>query len=368
MALRSARWGPRRGVEWAMRSAGVVLAVVVMLGACGDNLVGIEVFEDRLQAAYCESLVRRGSMPDFATCVASTRVATASLDTLVSDVNAKIVKYDASAATACVDYVASHGWAFGPFDNESPCPLGVDCSPPMLPDPGPCSDVFAGTLAIGAPCFVTGECNPGGTIDGAYCSRETCDPTTDCCMGICTPDTAMDCPYLGCPGGMYCAVSTTAVPTCKPNGEVGDEAGGPRGKLGAPCDGSFSSCASGMYCAVSVGSTTGVCQSAAAIGQACDPTLPACSSYGPCCVYDGWCDPSTATCQPPQPVGAACIPNLTYCVAGAQCDGTTCRKIPLAGDPCDPTGADAFASCESPLQCTGTPPVCTLPPPPAACF
>ncbi len=302
--------------------------MLAVVGCSSDGGVAVGDYLAKLQAAFCKRDTACHDYPDVATCNAAFQVADDYYLTMVAAVGRKEVTYDASAASACIDEIASGGCAFTGFQVTHDS----------------CSKVFTGTIAIGGPCSETAEC-----VAPAVCafSNVTCNPFTACCAGTCSapPAVAIGAACMqssDCVDGAYCAQSTkkcAAIATTE----------------AAACDG-FDGCANPMVCSYDVNTNTfSTCYTPAAKHATCDPTL-----FIPCAESDEYCDATTHTCADDLIVGAPCGgSNGAQCLGYEYCGGPNfhCVAKPAAGEACTVSGG--FSNCLGSLECTNN--VCTLP-------
>lgn len=218
-------------------------------------------------------------------------------------------KYDAQAASACVQEAASLA---------SGCHSWVDPTRKALN--AACDPVFTGSLQLGQPCNNDVQCASGPNGEHRLCTyskstaSQVCTAITrgkagDACTETCTElaDGQFDCSDLQ--GG--------AVTACFTN--------------------------DGLHC-----SSTGTCAAQLSVGQSCT------SSFD--CKSGTHCDLMSGQCAAQLPLGGACFEDKD-CVAGAFCNMTTSQ--------CEAQRSDG-ASCTTSNQCksdqcvqSGTQAVCS---------
>lgn len=203
------------------------------------------------------------------------------------------VKYDASAAGACMSQVPAYAKG---------CLQGSLAS-------AACDSVFVGTVPEGGACTQSSECvePPGG---GADCDQGKCVPEKrgvagDACGWTCTEQGSS----TSCSGtsgdsntrcftndGLYCESTSN---TCKQRIAIG----------GSGCDWE-ESCVDGAFC------QSQVCTAQKAVGEACVNEDE--------CTSSAYCD---QTCLTKKPLGASCTDDFAdeECADGA-CEGGKCAK------------------------------------------
>ncbi len=227
-------------------------------------------------------------------------------------------------------------------------------------EPGPCREVFTGTIADGTACFLNEECIsrycdtasgcPGvckpAVAEGEVCViSDQCIPGAKCVLGRCTffsaPVTAGgDCD----PDEDWCAYGLF----CHP----GTEQCTARLAAGSECDGSHElECAQGTIC-MGINQDKDICVTLTVVeaaGEVCDYNDGRiCAAYeNLSCAIDDF-QSFTGTCAPAPGLGETCFDAdemvLTVCdmfgdlycdmSAGFQVDGT-CRAKKAGGNPCD---------------------------------
>ncbi|MBK9000045.1 MAG: hypothetical protein IPM35_30370 [Myxococcales bacterium] len=203
------------------------------------------------------------------------------------------VKYDASAAGACMGQVPAYakGCLQGSLDSAA------------------CESVFVGTVPQGGTCTQSAECvaPPGGDADcdQGKCVEEKRGLAGDACGWTCTEQGSS----TSCSGtsgdsntrcftndGLYCESSSN---TCKQRVAIG----------AGPCD-SAASCVDGAFC------QSQTCTAQKAVGEACTDHDE--------CTSSAYCE---QTCLTKKPLGAACTDDFAdeECADGA-CEGGKCVK------------------------------------------
>jgi Dickkopf N-terminal cysteine-rich region len=300
--------------------------VLAACGGGGGGSIPIGDLEVRFQRAFCAEGVHCGSFPNQASCLASVFV---DFGQWKAGIQSRRIIYDGAAAAACLDMLATQDCAQSTVE-------------PSNPDA--CVRTFQGTLAEGAPCFLSVECV------SANCDRGKCDPAATCCQGTCGPPD-IPIPQGGaCGVGGHCAADTY----CK-SGATGGLTCQPAIAVGQPCS-AIDVCALGSICHLAAGNGTGVCgNSYPKRGEDCDLAIL------PCDEDTDTCDATTKKCVVRAAVGAACQ-STTDCVLYAKCDPATrkCVASSLAGGLC----ADK-SDCLGSLSCTAG--ICEKPAPEPIC-
>jgi hypothetical protein len=311
-----------------------MLSAALLFAACGGgggSTATVRDFLDSTHDSLCDFQVRCGAFPDKATCLAVTFSNTEQA-TILADVEAGRVDYDADQAGACLDVIE-----------------GLGCDTGSLLDStlaATCNAVFSGHVAIGATCVNDEQC-----VDGADCQKaSSCTAADTCCAGSCVaaPDTEVamggDCSQnRNCVAGTYCSRANTC------DARITEE--------GATCD-SFSACAAPLVCNI-VATAMGTCYKPVGHDETCDPQV----LLGPCADIADYCDATTLKCTSRGKDGDACDANNSdSCVAYATCQVGICKDRPVAGEGCV---VDSARACLGDLGCVND--VCTAPPAATAC-
>ena len=233
-------------------------------------------------------------------------------------INAGKVIYDAAATAVCFAAM-----------RETECALLNDGPPNAA-----CDEVFTGTVAPGANCYMTEEC----LGSNAECNDGDCQ--LQCCLGSCEAAAAL---YESCADGKRCVEGAHCVtlPTSGQFCQAGD--------LSSPCNSSYE-CDTALWCDMS--GATGSC-------AADFPANSSCSDDRQCpapqiCVGD---DASTGigNCAEVSTLSAPCDNECFgpyYCHAIGDAIGD-CRELPGIGGNC------AIANrCAGTLRCNGTTNLC----------
>jgi len=309
-------------------------ALALTLAACGGgggNGIAFADLEAAALTATCNYLVACQEMPDQTTCHATLRSQESLFPTMRVDIAAGRVKYNPTAARACIDGLAgirsctriAFASVFGAA--ESPCAL-----------------VFSGTLPLGSACFFEEECTGSDT-----CTKSCA--TSGCCEGTCAAGPT------SVPAGGDCSDPTIQV--CDPGTACQQD---PQTlalictKLAPP----GASCMSASACAYPYVCDSpdpflqpGVCAAPPGPGESCS------ISYL-CNDLRDSCDTATNICTANTPVGGSCANGSGQCVGYARCDGATCLAQGRPGESCVEEGA---SGCLGSLECDATL-HCTLPP------
>ena len=297
-----------------------ILLLATALTACTSAGQSVTDFYTSFDDTYCAAEVACDRQPDDATCkLALSNVTTSDQATLIADVNAGIVKFDAAAANACLDQLMA-----------APCEHANDWVS--------CLDAaFTGTVPNGGACFAGGEC----VSQTCEVQSTSCDPSTTCCPGTCVADPRI---ALGaacnanpsCVDGAFCDVSFGV---CVPLVAT----------AGAACDattGTTSSCVGPLVCIPDgPGAETGTCLAPAAEGATC-------SIYAPIACSDSrdYCSTTTRKCTPQAGVGLACSSDVP-CQGVAICTNGVCVEKSAPGAACTPSTTDN--ACLGLVQCVG---------------
>ncbi|MEO8212484.1 MAG: hypothetical protein ABI560_04800 [Myxococcales bacterium] len=264
-------------------------------------------------------------MPDQASCEETVLTS----PQLVADVKAGKVIYDGQAAAACLDLYRVLG-----------CNVS-DAASIQSSQVQSCREMFKGTVATGAACLTSEQCQ------SQDCDKSDC-PSTACCAGACVARISEGGVCAGF--GAYCADDLV----CRVSGT--DNAGICTALIagGQPCT-SRDSCVPGRVCNVVKGTNAGTCGVLPSRGQEC-PGM-ACDSVA------DFCDPASKTCVGRVPVGGDCAGLPTGCVVYARCDVATmnCVARKRVGEACAQSN-----DCLIGVECTGG--VCVPPPDEPVCM
>ena len=276
--------GTTRFLVGKFARAGVAAsALVAGLAACGSSereqgSIAYEDFPKALANAVCDNIgpccTAEGFGHDAATCHTKTESGIAES---MKELSAQGVMYDAAAARDCVDTYASVARSCGAARSIEE----------------PCDRVFRGTLQNGEPCRGNEQCASRSCrvlqgMDGSRCAPERIDPVHA---------------KLGDPCTFTCTV-TASGDGCTANGTSSPDIGRCYTDDGLLC------------------SSTRVCESAPAVGEACTTA----------CAGDAFCD--RGACVPKRSTG----PCTTYdaCSATSFCDeiARECKPKKALGEPC----------------------------------
>lgn len=237
-----------------------------------------------------------------------------------------------------------------------------------------CDDVFFGRLERGEICEHAGDCAPGlgcVTADGTCPGRcqppralgESCQPDLEPCQsnlsceaGRCVPAHVL----LGeaCVTANQCPENARCLILDDPEGVQNTGVCAKKAPLEASCE-DDEDCASG-FCAFDLGDfmngelalEVGRCETARAVGEACEPLIGGC---GPGLVCDG----ASSRCTSLGGLGERCIEGESPCASpDLVCLEDRCELAPTLFDPCDPTvpGHCGFGFCAADgLQATCRP-------------
>jgi hypothetical protein len=277
---------------------GAVLSIAAM--ACGRPSIAFSDFDQEMQQARCEHLVRCKLFPDEASCHAFMRPRP---DPSVSDaLAAHKIAYDGGRARQCVDAVANQGCDLTAHDAHIA--------------PAACSEMLSGRVADGDSCSIDVECASGTCVLPASC------PDTGCCVGHCraTQDPAAAGGACNkardCKAGLVCGADLTCY------APAGD---------GQACR-SDRECNDGLAC-VEMTDLPGTCRTLPHAGERCP--------YQRCASENLRCDAATSTCIAVGLPGDPCTTSVE-CSIYTECDGAShmCREFPTLGMPCDGTCID----------------------------
>jgi hypothetical protein len=312
-----------------------VLAVLVALTACGDDVAGIDLddYGDARRTAECERLVRCGL---FSTQDACERLLLPALDDDArAAIDAKKIAYSPAAAKECLSAISAQSCDATSTDVRTPLPA--------------CSDVATGLVKDGLACAFDSECISGS------CSEPSCG-INECCAGACLPtiraaavDGAchrdLDCADGFCGSDTRCHPRVAAREMCMRDEEcdfdlacVGAtdlEPGRCRDLplIGEPCP--YLRCAEiGATCVDGACAPHGLAGTACTTAADCSP-FSECAPSGTCaelaqlgepcttaCARDAWCDAAEGRC-------VALMPNGSPCEADDQCESLYCEEGPV---------------------------------------
>jgi len=301
-----------------------LLAAVVLLAACGDNLkpnLDLAEYLDARHSAECERLVRCGLFDAQATCEGYSRPE--SRAQLEGALGSGAVRYDGSAAFVCVEVLAT-----------------ISCDATTREArvaPVACQAVLRGTIADGEICAFDDECM------SAACDAPVC-PKYACCPGTCEPTRTVTELGGACGGSVTCSDDAF----CSGDGTCTSLNGAAQ-----PCN-HEAECEYGLACVGATEFQSGSCRAlpllggqclyrrCAQIGATCSTSfvcvpsgLPgsACSRAEDCSPYS-ICDITSSSCENTPTLGMPCA---TRCAGNAWCDGTACSAPMDLNEPC---GAD----------------------------
>jgi hypothetical protein len=340
-----------------MRSA-APLVLLAGLVACGGGGAGPDAgdagaggpialadYATAIKQADCHFQVACGQMPDQATCLQSIFVDESELATVMQEVAAGLVTYDATQAGACIALLDGY-----------PCTqtAGVQQFPLLS---RACQLVFVGSTPVGGTCRFSEEC-----VANSSCVRgDAC--ATSCCAGTCTAP-AMPLPLQAncspvaaadvCGVDGYCAPAEPGASAyvCTPRIAV----------AGAACV-DRDACAPPMVCKADDTSAStsfaGHCHQPSPHGATCDPDGAGCEADGDFCSVD------SNTCVARLGAGQPCQANGD-CKGFERCEpaSLTCVAFPRAAEACD---ASVDEPCLGELLCDPTTRLCTAPTTGTAC-
>lgn len=330
---------PGSGGSTAAGSGGMTTASGGAAGTGGmipaGEPVPIASFGSEYISASCAAAARCGAYPDMASCLATNGIAGGFL-TLQADVAAARVTYDAAKAATCLAAIRS-----------GPCT--VTASVAGAATPSPCDGVFAGTIAAGGSCFISGECAGASIcIPSAAC-------TAACCMGVCTAPVAANasCATAPCVEGTYCRQINTTTFRCTTQSAT----------EGASCDAS-NACKPPLFCVADAGGMTASCvKSLPGSGAACNPFSGCDDDVQDYCNAQNVCSKRVA-------VGQACIAATATaadnCAWYAYCDAGVCKAFGGPGAACL-SDAEGNTNCLGAQLCATPAMTCAAPPAPTSC-
>jgi hypothetical protein len=336
-----------------LRFASVLLPLLSLpLTGCPDKKddrdpQSIDEVLSRVVQAICKFEAACELTPDLATCLAVEVFDDAELAAVRSAIAAGRINYDPAKGGACVEWVER-------FYTASNCTQSSRASF-LNSGSDACESLVTGTVAVGSPCLVQGEC-----VSGGICQRTDPACTQQCCSGTCVARPAPvpvggDCttlqPNQSCATGSFCFAATSGgPPVCTIPSTV----------EGSACA-TIYACAGPLFCDRDTTTGMGMCRRAAASGASC---IGGAISYASCDDIRDTCDEATGTCVRRTAVGGTCDPARYDCVGYAQCAGTTCVAGPRPGEACTPEGVP---DCLGSYLCSAQTSTCELIPPDGSC-
>ena len=280
-------------------------------------------FGPAFEQAMCATLAMCGGYPDVATCKADTVFAEGSLiETTVTHVQQGLVRYDPTAAAACIAALPTDCETTALFSGEGATYAGTGAAYNLLEITPACFGVFTGLAGPGQPCSFWLDCSAAAPACGTFLR---CQLNDACCPSTCqeVPDGGVNyAPHAvgeGCGDDGLCLLPSLCDPTSHicivPPPE------------GASCDPTARFPCGRMddYCAVTTPSGPGTCTRRLSIGSSCTET------FADPCVLNGPCTVGTKsgqlTCQARQGLGSPCGPSVPYCPSYLVCshgDAGTC--------------------------------------------
>ena len=278
-------------------------------GPDGDGTpVPIEALPERLANAACENIAGCCNSSaiafDLATCRATAKAA---LQKAVNQETSLSVRYDASAAGACI---AAYGAYFkGCVDGDEKS-IEADCS-----------QVFVGTVAVGGACTNNQDCAPSAAGSGSCVHDTTGDTTGQSNGGVCVAAVNSSSPAI-----VHGKLGEACVGSCSGSGDcAGPAPSGPSPSVTALC---FTE--DGLQCEF----RTQTCQPFAALGEPCN--------FGGC-VAGAFCS-NTSACSATKPDGAVCASN-------EECTGRRCLFAET--DALQTSGVCGAKGLATPAKCSG---------------
>ena len=305
-------------------------------GSGGAPLSSAAGFGPAFEHAMCTMLVPCGVYPDVATCEADTVFAEgALLQTMVTDVQRGIVRYDSSAAAACIAALPTDCETSQRFPGVGPDYTGTYGAFNLFEVIPACVGVFTGSAGQGQPCSFWLDCTPAAPVCGRFAP---CYENDSCCPATCQNPAD---------GGVNYYVTHAEGEACRDDGlcllpSVCDPTSGvcvvPPAE-GAGCDLATTYPCGRMddYCSSSSVSARGTCVRRLSAGASCD--LP---SIADPCVWNAPCltDSRTgqSTCTPlAAGLGSPCATNI-LCPSLLVCGATGTCGVAKPGPNCDATG------------------------------
>lgn len=312
-----------------------------------DGPLSIDEFASRVVQAVCQFEVACGLTPDMATCLAVEVFDAAELAAVKAAIAAGRINYDPVRGGTCVDWYERY-YATSNCTQSSRAPV-VNAGSEA------CLGIVKGTIAVGSPCSLQGEC-----LNDGVCQRTNPACTEQCCPGTCVARPAPvpvggDCttlqPNQSCATGSSCFAATSGGPlVCTMPSQV----------EGSACA-AFYACASPLFCDRDAATGVGTCRRAAASGASCINGVI--GSLG-CDDLRDTCDQTTSTCVSRTAVGGTCDAARYDCVGYARCSGTICVADAKPGETCTPGGVP---DCLGSFQCSAETNTCELPPSDGSC-
>lgn len=264
---------------------------------------------DQLAAARCEAAASCcGSSASTANPQCATELA-ADLRTMYEPIGANpYIVLDPARAELCLSRVRA---------------LRYECEASLMRDAGTdiCSQMFNGTLAPGARCELSIECQTTESHPFARCDYIAGDDLNKHC-------TRWTRSGLGAP----CSLEMPAGPPyeqggCEPSTTVCDPVSMTcvsLGNTGEPCAHSTPACLSGLACVPSDGTSGSepVCSARRRLGESCTPVDCALPWQCNPCVELAYCDEASSSCQKALRPGQACSTGVS-CRTGV-CEGGVC--------------------------------------------
>jgi hypothetical protein len=277
------------------------------LGAGGSGVAPLSSpagFGPAFEHAMCALVTPCGAYLDVATCEADTVFAESSfLQTVVTDVQRGIVRYDAIAAAACIAALPRDCQTSQKFPGLGATYTGAYGAYNLFEVIPACAGVFTGEAGPGQPCSLWLDCTPAAPVCGRF---PPCDQVSSCCPATCqTPGD----------GGVDYYVVHAAGESCRDDGLC---------LLPSVCD-----------------ANSGTCVVPPAEGASCDAT-----AAFPCGRMDDYCSSvgvsTHGTCVRRLSVGASCVipPVADACIWSAPCytdsrtGQSTCYAFAGLGSPC----------------------------------
>jgi len=286
-----------------MRAMLKLIAVAVVLAACGDNLGGIslDVYAQASSDAACAHAVACGDVASTDACLETSLGQPLHITaTQRAAIAAGTMKFDGGAAQTCLASLASRSCDVTSQANR------------VLPDP--CFAIFLGTRGDGEACAASSECI------SQVCDAPVCD--TACCTGTCIGGEAPvraqigeSCEAARCEDNAFCDPAFVCTARRSP---------------GSSCI-FANDCQFGLDC-----DPDGVCSALPGPGQRCD---------GACRDEGTTCSAASQTCEPVAVAGEPCTMTsdcsvLYVCDANKRCSaGIALGDVCIVGQRCADPGA-----------------------------